>query len=120
VVLIASFKNNLKIICKKLGYENNPPYIYIRLERTTFFNSQKTTIMTASTNLVTYANLSMMKLHILGMCKLSTSSVKNLEQANLMSSMFDYQTEQIETEVFAYLYENLEIRMQMRLKELGF
>jgi len=61
-----------------------------------------------------------MKLHILGMCKLSTSSVKNLEQANLMSSMFDYQNEQIETEVFAYLYENLEIRMQMRLKELGF
>ena len=37
-----------------------------------------------------------------------------------MSSMFDYQNEQIETEVFAYLCENLEIRMQMRLKELGF
>lgn len=72
------------------------------------------------TNLVTSSNIEMMKMHILGLCKVKFSSVQNLEEANLKASFFIYETEMIETEVFSFLLEQLDKRLQMKLIELGF
>ena len=72
------------------------------------------------TNLVTSSNIEMMKMHILGLCKVKFSSVQNLEEANLKASFFIYETEMIETKVFSFLLEQLDKRLQMKLIELGF
>lgn len=72
------------------------------------------------TDLVTSSNIEMMKMHILGQCKVKFSSVQNLEEANLRASLHTYETEMIETEVFSFLLEQLDKRLQMKLIELGF
>lgn len=71
-------------------------------------------------NLVTSSNIDMMKMHILGQCRLKFSSVQNLEEANLKASLFSYETEMIETEVFAFVCEQLDYRLQIKLKEFKF
>lgn len=111
----------MKVFFEKLFYYDIKIYLCITIERNGIINTQNFKIMKASqpTNLVTFSNVEMMKLHILGQCKVKFSSVQNLEEANAIASLFVYQTEMIETQVFSFVCEELEKRLQMKLIELG-
>jgi hypothetical protein len=61
-----------------------------------------------STNLVTAANVNYMKCHINGMIGLP-SAFARIESVEQVMNIFDYETEEVETIVFAWIKENREV-----------
>jgi dihydroxyacetone kinase DhaKLM complex PTS-EIIA-like component DhaM len=59
-----------------------------------------------NTNLVTAANVNKMKCHINGMVKVFPDMGATFLQVEQAMSMFDYESEEIETIVFAWIKEN--------------
>ena len=68
-------------------------------------------MITVSTNTVTSGNINYMKCHIYRMTKKGYSYVQNMTNAHDAMSFFNYENEAVETEVFIYILNALEIDM---------
>ncbi len=68
-------------------------------------------MITVSTNTVTSGNINYMKCHIYNMTKKGYSQLQIMTNAHDAMSFFNYENESIETEVFIYILNGLEIDM---------
>ena len=66
---------------------------------------------TTNTNTVTNQNLDYMKCHIYRMTEKGYSYVQNMTNAHNAMSHFNYENEAVETKVFVYILNALEIDM---------